>query len=155
MRRTIRDVMHRGVVTCKVSSTVDEIASIMLNNDVAAVVVTNERLDAWGVITKTDLIHYYGRDLASITAEDIMSSRLLTVSPEAFVHDAVQMMLDHHIHQLVIVTEGGVHRRPVGIFTSGDAVALMAGEPGSRSEKQIKCSECIRRLISVTSDRQA
>lgn len=142
--------MHRGVVSCKVSSTVDEIARIMLDNDVSAVVVTDERLDVCGLVTKTDLIRFYGGGGASVTAEDIMTADVLTVLPDTLVHEAVQVMLAHRVHQLLIVTGGGAHRRPVGIFTSGDAVALMAGESGPRSEAQIRCSECIRNLLSLS-----
>jgi len=152
MLSKVRDVMHRGVVTCKVTATADQVAGIMLDNDVSAVVVVDERLDACGVVTKTDLIGCYGKDLTSFTAEDIMSLALRTVSPDTLVWQAVEQMLERRIHQLVIVTEGGAHRRPVGIFTSGDAVALMAGESGPRSDAQIRCSDCIRRLLSVASD---
>ena len=152
MLRKVRDVMHRGVVTCKVTATADQIAGIMLDNDVSAVVVVDERLDACGVVTKTDLIGCYGKDLASLTAEDVMSLVLHTVSPDTLVWQAVEQMLACRVHQLVIVTQGGAHRRPVGIFTSGDAVALMAGESGPRSDAQIRCSDCIRRLLSVAGD---
>jgi len=148
--RTITEAMHRGVVTCKVTTTAEAIARIMIDNDVAAVVVIDERFDACGVVTKTDLIRNYGQELVSITAEDIMSSSLITVSPGTLVNDAVSQMLSRNVHQLVIVTEGGVHRRPVGVFTSGDAVALMAGESGPRSEAQIRCSQCIRKYLSIT-----
>lgn len=128
MLRTIMDTMHRGVVTCRVAATVHEVLGIMLESHVPALVVVDERLDACGVITKTDLARYYGKDLSSITAEDIMNSTLLTVSPDTLVRDAVQQMLTHRVHQLMIVTQADAHRRPVGIFTLGDAVALMAGE---------------------------
>ena len=149
MHRTIREAMHRGVVSCRVSATAQQIARIMLDNDVSALVVVDERFDACGVVTKTDLIRCYGKDLTSITAEDIMSLKLLIVLPDTLVHEAVQVMLAHGVHQLVIVTQAEAHRRPVGIFTSGDAVALMAGESGPRSEGQIRCSDCIRRLLSL------
>ena len=149
MLRTIREAMHRGVVTCRVTAPVANLARIMLDNDVSALVVVDERLDACGVITKTDLIKHYGKDLTSLTAEDIMNPRLLTVSPDTLVCEGVQLMLAHKVHQLVIVTEAGAHRRPVGLFTSGDAVALMAGEVGPRSEAQIRCSECIRRFLAT------
>ncbi len=144
--------MCRGVVTCGVNADAAEIAKIMLDNDVSALVVLDERLNACGVISKTDLIGFYGRTLSEITAEDIMTSQVYTVSPDTLVHEAVQVLLERRIHQLVIVTQGGAHRRPVGIFTSGDAVALMAGESGPRSEAQIRCSDCLRRLISIGSD---
>jgi len=152
MRRTIKEAMHRGVVTCKVSSTAAEIARTMLDNDVSAVVVTDERQDTCAVVTKTDLLRCYGKYLPVIEAEGIMSAGLLMVSPNSFVHEAVQLMLDKQVHQLVIVTGGGVHHRPIGIFTSGNAVALMAGESGPRSEAQIRCSECTRRLLAMSPD---
>lgn len=129
--QVIRDVMHKGVVTCSVSTTVEDALSIMLDNSVPLLVVVDERADACGLITKTDVARCYGKDLTSIAAEDIMSEELLTVSPSGSVKEAVQQMLDHKIHQLVITTEGGEHRRPVGIFTIGDAVALMAGQAGA------------------------
>jgi len=152
MDRIIRDFMHRGVVTCGVAANTAQVARIMLDNDVSALVVIDERLNACGVISKTDLIGSYGKDLSLITAEDIMSPKILTISPDTLVHEAVQLMLEHRIHQLVIVTQAGVHRRPVGIFTSGDALALMAGESAPRSEAQIRCSECLRRLLSIRPD---
>jgi len=149
MDRIIRDFMRRGVVTCGVDANAAEVARIMLDNDVSALVVIDERLNACGVISKTDLIGYYGKDLSLITAEDIMTSEILTVSPDTLVHEAVQLMLERRVHQLIIVTKGGAHRRPVAIFTTGDAVALMAGKLGPQSEAQIRCSECLRRLLSI------
>lgn len=149
MDRIIRDFMRRGVVTCGVDANAAEVARIMLDNDVSALVVIDERLNACGVISKTDLIGYYGKDLSLITAEDVMTSEILTVSPDTLVHEAVQLMLERRIHQLVIVTKGGAHRRPVAIFTTGDAVALMAGKLGPQSEAQIRCSECLRRLLTI------
>ncbi len=155
MERIIRDFMQRGVVTCGIGATAAEIARIMLDNNVSALVVIDERLNTCGVISKTDLIRFYGKDLSVITAEDIMSHKILTISPDTLVHEAVQLMLEHKVHQLVIVTQAGAHRRPVAIFTSGDAVALMAGESGPRSEAQIRCSVCLRKFISICLDKEA
>lgn len=135
---TIREVMHRGVVTCRVSTCLDEVARILLDNDVSALVVTDEHLDACGLITKTDLIKSYGKDLASITAEDVMVSELITISPDAPVREAIQRMLDRKVHQLVIVSDAPAHHRPVGIFTDWDAVAVMAGRSDSSSPQPKK-----------------
>lgn len=146
--------MQRGVVTCGVGATAAEVARIMLDNNVSALVVIDERLNACGVISKTDLIGFYGKDLSVITAEDIMSPKILTISPDTLVYEAVQLMLEHRVHQLVIVTQAGAHRRPVAIFTAGDALALMAGESAPRSDAQIRCSDCLRKLISMGSDEE-
>jgi CBS domain-containing protein len=154
MHRIIRDFMNRGVVTCRVGETVAEVARIMLDNDVSALVVIDERLNACGIISKTDLIGFYGKDLSLITAEDIMRPNILTVSPSTLVYEAAQLMLERRVHQLVIVTQAGAHRRPVGIFTTGDVIALMAGESTPRSDAQIRCSACLRKLISIGSDKE-
>ena len=131
-QKQIRDIMRRGVVTCRVDTIVEEVAGTMVDSDVSVVVVIDERLDACGVITRTDLIKCYGQDLSSITAEDIMTPRLWAASPETPVRDAIEQMLERKVHQLVVVTEGGAHRRPVGIFTRSDALAaLMAGDPAT------------------------
>lgn len=149
MSLSIGEVAHRGVVTCKAGATADAVARTMLDNDVSAVVVVGERLEACGLVTKTDLAACYGTDLSAIVARDIMSSKLLTAGPDTPVQEAAKNMLAHKIHQLVLVDSERSDLRPLGIFTLGDVVALMAGESGPKSEAQIQCSECIRRLLSV------
>ena len=42
MRRIIRDFMRRGEVTCGVGANAAEVAKIMLDNDVSALVVNYE-----------------------------------------------------------------------------------------------------------------
>ena len=39
------------------------------------------------------------------------------------------------------------YRQPVGIFTSGDAVTLSVCASGPRSDMQICCRDCFRRLL--------
>ncbi|OGV71462.1 MAG: hypothetical protein A3K19_31305 [Lentisphaerae bacterium RIFOXYB12_FULL_65_16] len=146
----VRDVMARGVVTCGVNATADEMARLMIGNHVSALVITDEQLDACGVVTKTDLVARYGQDLSQVTAESIMSATLLTVSPAASVKEAIQSMLMNHVHQLVVVTEANAHRRPVGIFTLTDAVALMGGQAATAQSSDPRCEECVRRFLSIS-----
>ena len=42
-----------------------------------------------------------------------------------------------------------------GIMVAGDAVALMAGVSGPRSDARIRCGDCIRRLLSVNGNEGA
>jgi CBS domain-containing protein len=146
----VLDAMSRGVVTCRVTDSVREIAAIMLSNDVAAVVVTDERYDACGLITKTDIVRYYDEQLDDISAEDIMTLKLVTVAAGSSVVEAVRTMRDKRIHQLIVVTEGGLLRRPVGILTSGDIVTLMVGKRDARqASTQSRCSQCMQGLVRL------
>ncbi len=72
MDRRVGDLMHRGVVICRVSATVEKVADIMLDNNVSALVVIDERLNACGIVSKTNLLALYGRDLSLIIAEDMI-----------------------------------------------------------------------------------
>lgn len=148
----IRDVMHRGVVTCGVFDSADKIARIMVDNQVSVVVVIDERFNACGIVSKTNLMDLYGENLSDTIAEDIMSSNLLTISPDSTVESAIIIMKKHHVHQLVIIIQGCAQKRPAGIFTSGDVIALMAGKSGPVSEAQIRCSDCLRKQLSIHTD---
>jgi CBS domain-containing protein len=148
----IRDVMHRGVVTCGVFDNAEKIARIMVDNQVSVLVVTDERFNACGIISKTNLMNLYGEDLSETIAEDIMSSNLLTISPDSTVESAIIIMKKHQVHQLVIIIHTCAQKRPAGIFTSGDVISLMAGKPGPLSEAQIRCSDCLRKQFSIPAD---
>ena len=89
MDQIIRNFMHIGVVTCRVDANAAEVVKIMLDNDVSALVVIDERLKACGIISKTDLIKSYGKDLSEITTEDIMTTDIFTISPDTLVYEAV------------------------------------------------------------------
>ncbi len=130
MGKLIRDLMSRGVATCGVGGTAREAAETLVNRRVSVVVVTDERSEACGVISKSDILGCFGRDLQGIAAEDIMTAELVTVSPTASLAEAVELMRAKRIHQLVIFKGDTVERRkPVGIFTIADAVKqMLAGE---------------------------
>ncbi len=52
----------------------------------------------------------------AITAADVMTSPVFSVSPDASVGDAVRLMLAHHISGLPVVRDGGL----VGMLSEGD-----------------------------------
>jgi len=108
----------------------------MLDKHVSALVVTDEQLDACGVITKKDLVGCYGKQLSAIAAEDIMSPGLFSVSADTPVPQAVMEMLSHKVHQLVVVSDAPAHHRPVGIITSHDVVNLMLGRGGGSAAEE-------------------
>ena len=76
----------------------------MLDNDVSALVVIAERLNACGVISKKDLTRSYGTDLSAITEEEIMTTDIFTISPDTLAHEAVQLMLSPESGRLLRIT---------------------------------------------------
>ncbi len=132
--RPVRDLMHEGVVTCTEDATVEDIASMLLDNKIHAVVVVDEQTHATGVVSQTDLVlarQGRPRDVfRTMKAREIMSSDLVACEPDTLVSEAVTTMTRHRIHRLVVLDAKGGKRVPVGVVSMTDVVrSMMGGAP--------------------------
>jgi len=121
----VRDLMHRGVVTCHPQDSVKEVAKMMDANWVRSVVVTGDDGEVWGIVSLISILKAWGKDLANLTAEDILQPYTVTISPDSAIGDAIKLLQKKRIEHLVIVSP--VTRRPVGILTTFDIVQHMSG----------------------------
>lgn len=53
---------------------------------------------------------------------EICNREVIVVAPETTISEAVQLMRQHHVGDVVVVTEAGGRRQPVGIVTDRDVV---------------------------------
>jgi CBS domain-containing protein len=117
--------MTETPTTCETSSTVADVAQVMRTEDVGPVpIVDGDRLV--GIVTDRDIVLRVvaeGRDASSTTVGDIVSGDLVTVSPDAGLDEALQLMGQHQVRRIP-VTEGD---RLVGIVAQAD-VARVADE---------------------------
>ncbi len=117
--------MTESPTTCETSSTVADVAQVMRTEDVGPVpIVDGDRLV--GIVTDRDIVVRVvaeGRDASSTTVGDIVSGDLVTVSPDAGLDEALQLMGQHQVRRIP-VTEGD---RLVGIVAQAD-VARVADE---------------------------
>ncbi len=128
--KLVRDVMHRGVITVDVETSAREAARMLVRHQVHALIVLDETSEACGVVTNTDILRAFGKNLEQTTVEQIMSSGLHAIAPTALLQEAVEMMLEHRVHQLVVLKGEPAQRRPVGIISRSDVVKeLVADEP--------------------------
>jgi CBS domain-containing protein len=125
--KLIRDVMHRGVATCWVYETAIDIARRLHENSLNAIFVLDESGRAEGIISQTDLARVFLQDgWQQLTADEIMTPNLITITGDLPLSVAIQIMLDHHIHRLLIVQGGLTPNRPVGVLSLSDVVREMA-----------------------------
>ena len=124
--RLVREVMTRGVVTVPLGCPLTEVVQMMCRHKVHALVVVDERGEACGVITKVDVLRHLSKDLAATPVEEVMTPRLITISPEARLSEAVSLMLIKRVHQLVITKdESAQRRRPIGMLSVSDVVSAL------------------------------
>ncbi|KAF5415025.1 MAG: hypothetical protein C5S49_06240 [Candidatus Methanogaster sp.] len=127
--KMIRDIMTRGVVTVLPDVPVKEIAERMMNQCLSGVAVISEQGDALGFISEMDIVKVLHKPgLKQLTAEDVMSSLLIAIAPDATLGRAARIMAEEHVHRLLILSEKGVgaSQRPVGILSTSDIVQEVA-----------------------------
>jgi CBS domain-containing protein len=145
----VNDIMTRSVVTVNPGTTVRELATLMAEKRISGVPVVSDDGALVGVVSESDLLHraelgtekrrkwwlrvltdtnQLARDFTKShgqTAGDVMVRYVVTISPDADLADAADIMDTHRIKRLPVV-EGG---RLVGILTRGDLVrALVRAE---------------------------
>ena len=132
MTKLVRDLMHPGVLTCKPDAALGQVAVLLDQNHVHALIVTDRNGRALGIISDFDLLagEWLSTDSESLaamrklTASDLMSHPIDSVEAGISLADAVQALIEKEISRL-LVTE---HGKPVGIISLSDFVASIASE---------------------------
>ncbi|HQX76420.1 MAG TPA: CBS domain-containing protein, partial [Thermoflexales bacterium] len=59
-----------------------------------------------------------------LTVGDIMTARVLTISPNDTIEEAARIMIKHHIHRIVVAEPDDLCH-PIGILSMGDMMRFM------------------------------
>ncbi|WP_077797194.1 CBS domain-containing protein [Streptomyces sp. JHA26] len=118
MTQHVRDIMTADPVTVEPQTSVTAVARIMRDQDLGAVLVTeDDRLR--GLVTDRDLVIRSvaeGGDLEQTTVAGACSDDLVTVGPDDELDRAIRVMREHAVRRVPVV-DGG---HPVGIVALGD-----------------------------------
>ncbi|MFZ3101323.1 MAG: CBS domain-containing protein [Desulfitobacteriaceae bacterium] len=114
----VRDIMSVKVAWVAPNTPLVEVAKLMQREDIGSVpVCEQDRLQ--GIITDRDIVIRAiasGKNSNSLNASDIMSTKVITVSPDTDAHEASQIMAREQIRRLPVMENG----RLVGIMALGD-----------------------------------
>ncbi|MGH2555945.1 MAG: CBS domain-containing protein [Actinomycetota bacterium] len=142
-----RDVMSHPVVAIHRETTVEDAARTMLERGIGFLPVVGADGELVGIATESDLTgirarlrlrsegsglvgemvreegadHAYERAGKAIVG-DVMSTRVLTASPDDPISDVVALMMDNELRHLPVVQDD----RPVGVVARHDLLALLA-----------------------------
>ena len=121
--------MERKVLSVNLNSNARDCAKAMSNRKVSCAVVVGEGV-ALGMVTERDLVTKViadGLDPAKVLVRDIMSTPLITISPDAKMSDASELMSQYMIRRLIVL---GPEGNMIGIITSGDLAKQLAKKHG-------------------------
>jgi CBS domain-containing protein len=122
MGTSIKEVMTRDVRACEPNATVAQAAKVMAQEDVGPVPIVEDGRLA-GLVTDRDIVVRVvaeGRDPNTTTVREIASTKLVTVSPDDDLDEALKLLAERQVRRLPVV-EGD---RLVGIVAQADIARL-------------------------------
>ncbi len=126
MESLVREIMKIGVPTCLREANLPEVAKIMAREGSDAVIVMDD-FGACGVISQSDLVGAYPRNYELLTAQDVMTEKIISVAPESAITAAANLMHENGVHQVFIMHEHPGPSRPSAVVTMRAVVRAMAG----------------------------
>jgi CBS domain-containing protein len=123
-RLVVKDVMSSPVVTLDEDATSNKVATLMNENNVGCIIITNKEAKPLGIITERDLvIRVLAKNLKpdTIKAKEIMTTPLVTIAPEATISEAARRMSKLDIRRLGVLYKGDL----VGLVSSKDILGVM------------------------------
>jgi len=127
----IGEICTRSVVTCGRDTSVLELAQLMRDHHVGAVIVVDEhegKLTPVGVVTDRDLVVEVmakGVNPDLLRAGDLIANDLVTVFESELVYDAICHMRSKCIRRLPVVD---ANNHLLGILTADDVTEFLAEE---------------------------
>ena len=117
--RKIRDVMTSNPSSVEPSTPVQQVATLMRDQDVGPIPIV-EKGTVTAIVTDRDIVLNVvaeGKDPSSTTVGEIASRDLITVDPEQTLDEALRLMAKHQVRRLPVCEEDG---RLVGIVAQAD-----------------------------------
>ena len=108
----VTDIMTKDPACCEPETALQEVAKLMLVNDCGEIpVVDSQRtMRPVGVVTDRDIVVRCvaeGKNPLEADAGDVMSSPVVTVTPDMDVDEVGDMMEEHQVRRIPVVDEAG------------------------------------------------
>jgi CBS domain-containing protein len=138
MPQTINSLMHHNLITCPAATSLGEVAALLDQHQIHALVVTSHDGVPLGIITDFDLLaaEWLSVDeeslntMRNMTAGDLMTSPIETVDIDTPVQEAASRMVGKDIHRMLVTDQD----QPAGIISISDFVAGIAEQEPVKRE---------------------
>lgn len=120
--QTVQEAKRYGVFGCDLNTSLRNAARRMVDEDISALVVVDDHGYLAGIISRTDLMRIAMTipDWEMHPVKNFMTSLVVTVPLQATLQEVARLMLDRHIHRVVVVRNENERLSPVSIVSDGD-----------------------------------
>ena len=133
MSLTVQQLLNRkssGIYSIKPDASVLEALELMAREDISSVLVMEDGA-LRGIFTERDYarkVILRGRNSRDTVVRELMTSQLITITPEQDINDCMTIMTERHIRHLPVLENGQI----VGLISIGDVVkSIIAGHEGT------------------------
>ena len=123
----VRDLMQVGVPTCREDTPLKDAARLLVERNVAALIVLDEDANMVGWIGEQHVARAINRDYAKLTAGHIMDEHVPEILPDVPAAAAAHLMLDRGLRQLFVTHHAGGIKYPAAVITLQDVCRIIAG----------------------------
>lgn len=118
--------MEKRVCAARMDDTVESVEDMLRSHQISSVPVIESKDTVIGIITSHDLVNFHaaGKDPKAVHAWQLCSYRPLKVAPQATIHEVAQLMLNLHIHHVLVAENDAIK----GIVSSLDFVRLLVSQ---------------------------
>ena len=143
----VREIMVQPVITAPEDATLEDVAQLMAERRIGSVPIVDREGHLAGLITMSDFapqepggsrgtfraVEHFREwlsagsaaagfaDRKSLPATSVMTRPIVTAGEDDSLETAVNRMLEHGLHRLIVVREG----KPVGVISQTDLLRLM------------------------------
>lgn len=108
----VSEIMTRNPACCTPETGLQDVAGLMVENDCGEIPVVDSKrtMRPVGVVTDRDIVVRCvaeSQNPLEFEAGDIMSSPVVTVTPETTLEDVGNLMEEHQLRRVPVVDEGG------------------------------------------------
>jgi CBS domain-containing protein len=126
---TVGAFASAGILGCEPEAPLEEVAWLMANNRVHAVMVVVEGTPELPVIADADLVAAAASGhFDQLTSHDIAGTESVSVGRDEPLDRAAQLLADNGVTHLVVRDE---RRAPVGVLSTHDVARALSGRGGS------------------------
>lgn len=139
----IREMMSSQVATCNRNTSLQDVATLMIDNDCGMIPVVEENGSPKpiGTVTDRDIVIRSiakGKNPIELSAGDIMSQQPVTIRQDASDDEAEELMAQHQIRRLIVV-DG-----------SGDCAGVLAQADLARKEPESETGRVVKKISQPT-----
>lgn len=121
--RAVRDVMHRGIITCPPTAPFADVASVLVERRTHSAMVSRE--GGMAFVTDIDLVAAAVRGWPLPTAGELAGTGIAVVTEHTTLEHAAALVAETAVGHIVVVDTDG---SPVGVVSTLDVVGAMGAD---------------------------